>query len=398
MVEDSQPHPKVDKTPFLLLAWSMPPTATGMGVVSRNLASGFDSDEIVMLGQILYSSRIDLKGIEQHTRIQIPNYSVHWRIKPYIEWLYVIPLAVLAGCRAVRRYRLRGVVASFPNEKYLISGLLISIIMQVPYYPYFHNLYEGTRTGWGGRVIARFWQRVFFWKARRVLSMSQGMTDFFRVKYGIESTPLLHSIAQTVPQYTGTPSADPPYRLAFTGNINFTVAERIRDVIEAVGNDPQYEILLHSPVPEAQARETIGLWADNVTITDIPDQSDLVESLRSCDVMMLALVDRHGSGLEDDFRTQFPTRTLEMLISERPLLVVAPKDYFITRFFEVNGAGLTYTENGIDGLRDSIHKICTNSELRDSCVRNALVTAESYRVEQVAATLRRELQSEPHSD
>jgi hypothetical protein len=396
MVEDSQPHPKVEKTPFLLLAWSMPPTATGSSVIARNLAMGLYPDETIMLGQVLYSGRINLDGMKQR-RIDIPDYPIHWRIKPYVDWLYVIPLVVSRGCKAVRRNHLQAVVTIFPNAKYLVAGLLISLFTRVPFFPYFHNLYVETRTGLFGRTFARLIQRISFSMATRVLSMSEGMTDFLLDKYGIDSTPILHPIVLPIPQIKKVPDAEPPYRLAFSGNVNFTVAERIRHVIEAVGDDPLYEIILHTPIPPEQARHEIETWASNIIIKHIPDQEALIESLRTCDVMMLALADRHGKELEDDFRTQFPTRTLEMLISERPILVIAPKDYFITRFFEANDAGLTYTDNSIDGLRDAIYRMCTSTELRESCVHNALATADSYRVNLVAETLRRELRSERHA-
>ena len=225
--------------------------------------------------------------------------------------------------------------------------------------------------------------------------MSQGMTDFLRNRYAVDTTPIVHPIVQPVPAFTDVPAATPPYRLAFSGNINFTVAERVRHVIEAVGDNPLYEIVLYTPVSPEDARETIGAWADNVTIAHLSDQKALVDALRGCDVMMLALVDRRGSSsIEDDFKTQFPTRTLEMLISERPLLVIAPADYYITRFFQMNGAGRTYSGTDIDELREVILDMCTNSALRKSCVRNALATAQSYRVNEVVTTLRRELKAD----
>jgi len=379
------------RTPFLLIAWTMPPTATGMSVVSRNLASGFDPDEVVIIGQVLYESRIDLRGAERVQRIRIPDYPIHWRLKPYLEPFYIIPLTVAVGLRAIRQHRLKSVVASFPNSTFLVAGFLISLLARVPFFPYFHNLYVETRQGMISRAMALVIQKVIFWKAKRVLSMSKGMSEYLAKSYHIDSTSLLHPIVQPVPLFSAVRKSTKPYRIAFTGNINNTVVDVIRRVIDAIGEDPDYRIVLHTPVPIDRAKSLIGKWTDIIEIKDVPNQEDLVTSLRSCDVLILALADQHNTILNDDFRTQFPTRTLEMLISERPILVIAPEDYYIARFFRGNGAGKVLSNMSTESIRKAIVNLCTNERERNVCVKNALRIAQEYRIENVTRVLRSEL-------
>jgi glycosyltransferase involved in cell wall biosynthesis len=135
----------------------------------------------------------------------------------------------------------------------------------------------------------------------------------------------------------------------------------------------------------------IGKWTDTIELKDVPNQEDLVASLRSCDVLILALADQHNTILNDDFRTQFPTRTLEMLISERPVLVVAPYDYYIARFFRHNGAGKVLSDVSRESIRKAIEGLCKNERERNICVKNALKVAQEYRIENVARILRSEL-------
>lgn len=377
--------------PFLWLAWTIPPTATGMSVVTRNLLRWFRPDECVMIGQVIYAGRSTMEGIEHHPRIEIPSHAIHWRLKPYLEPFYLIPMLVNAGCKAVKQHRLRAVVALYPNASFLCAGYLIARLMHIPFFPYFHNLYVETRTNRVAQWFARRLQRFLFSRAARIFSMSEGMTDFFTARYGVRSLPLLHAINCPIPVPSSLPKPEKPFRIAFSGNINFTMIEPLQKVILAIGEDPEYEIVLHTPVKPDDVRKRVGAWARNITLKDAPTQEELVASLRGCDLFVLALADMRGRELEDDFRTQFPTRTLEMLVAQRPILLLCPKEYFLARFFVKWGCGEVLESTDPHEIREAIERLCTDEEQRRRYVEKALAVATLYRGERVSGVLRDEL-------
>lgn len=385
------PPPTGQRTPFLWVAWTLPPTATGMAVVTRSLLRWFAPEECVMIGQVPYRGRIAMEGIENHRRIEIPSRSIYWRVKPYVEPFCTVPTLVREGCRAVKEHGLRAVIASYPTAAFLLGGYLIARRMGVPFFPYYHNLYVETRTNPVARAYARRLQRFLFSRAERVFSMSDGMSGFLMDRYRVASVPLVHAINHPIPAPGYLPSCERPFRIAFSGNINLTMVEPLRNVIAALGDDAGYEIVLHTPFSEAEVRRTLGMWRTNITVKDAGGQEELIASLRSCDVLGLALADMTGTHLEDDFRTQFPTRTLEMLVAERPILLLCPRHYFLAQFFLTRGCG--YLLEGTDPakIREAVDLLCTSTDERTRLVRNALEAAGLYRGERVSALLRHEL-------
>ena len=365
----------------------MPPTATGSSVIAKNLACGFDSDEIVMIGQVLYDNRIDLSGIEKIRRIRIPDYPFHWRIKSFFEPFYVIPLTVAAGVAATRRYKLRAVVACFPNAPFLFAGLLISIIAKVPFYPYYHNLYVETRTNRVSRTIAQIIQSISFSYAAQVFSMSKGMAGFLLKRYGQKSHPILHPIPSSIPAFRELPAAKRPYKIAITGNINFTMGETLRRLVSVIRDVSDFQLHIFTSTSGDVIRNYLRIYGDNIDVMHVANREQLIDSIRDCDLLTLALDERRGD-LEDDFKTQFPTRTLELLVSERPILVLAPEDYYIARFFRETGAGEVVSSTDCETIRNAIIELCENPTKRNMYVRNALNIAKQYRVEKVVATLR----------
>lgn len=377
--------------PFLMVSWGLPPTATGSAVVVRNLLRWFGPDEVVMLGQVPYPGRVTLQGVENHRRIIIPSYPIYWRLKPWLDPFYVVPLAVQAGCATVHRHRLRVVMTVFPNVPFLLAGYLIAQRLQLPLFVYYHNLYVETRATAFGRVFARVMQKRIFARATRIFGISPGIADYIASKYGVPAVPLLHPINEQIPEFSAPPMPKAPFKVGFSGNVNATMAVPLRAMLHAIGNDPDYRIVLHTPTDPERIKRSLGEWADNVVTLDIDDTTKLLEAMRDCDVLVVGLADRSGSRDEEDFKTQFPTRTVEMLTAERPILVLCPPNYFLAKFFTTHGCGLLVDDTDPETIRNAVLHLCTDAALRSRCVANALRVAQCFRGDRVAALLRREL-------
>jgi glycosyltransferase involved in cell wall biosynthesis len=381
---------------FLLISWNMPPAAGGAAVVTRNLLMNFDPDSCVLMGQLPSHGRMSLEGFENYRRIEIPSPSIHWRLKPWIEPFYAIPKTIREGCRAVREYDLQAVVTVYPNAAMLYAGYRIAKKMGLPFFPHFHNLYPEFKTNPVDRFIARRLQKVVFRGAERVFSMSQGMTDFHREHYGQESTPLLHPLNLPIPEYEDLTIPEKPYTVTFSGSVNFTMLEPLRQVIHAIGDDPDYRIVLHSYVSTKQIRDLAGVWADNIEVRDKEKQEELVASLNECDVCLMGLHNGLGQQAEWDFRTQFPTRTLEMLVARKPILLFSPKEYFFARFMDENGCARVVDTLDPAVIRREIDQMCTDNGVRSACVKAALDVAENYRGPVVAEVLRSHIERAVH--
>ena len=376
---------------FLMVAWGIPPTGSGMAVVVRNLLHWFGTEEAVMLGQVPFKGRITLRGIENHHRIIIPSHPIHWRVKPWLEPFFVIPQAVRAGCAAVRRFQLQAVVAAFPNATLLLAGYLVARRMGLPFLAHMHNLYLETRDNRVEFIFARILQRHIFTRAARVFSMSEGMARYLADHYGLDTIPLVHPLNEPIPQFTDLPRPTVPFKVGFSGNINPGVIGPLKSVIKTIGGDPSYLIVLHTPTDTGHVRKRLGAWANNIVTRDEQDTAGLVASLKGCDVLVLGLANGWGRNFETDCMTQFPTRTLEMLIAERPILVLCPRNYFLAEFFITHECGLLVNDTKPESIRNALLRLCTDVALRSRYVANALQVAQHFRGDLVANQLRREL-------
>ena len=65
-------------------------------------------------------------------------------------------------------------------------------------------------------------------------------------------------------------------------------------------------------------------------------RSEVPARLREADVVLLPHSFEYAEAARDEFRTIFPTKTIEYLISGRPMLAHAPADAFLTQFLQAN--------------------------------------------------------------
>jgi hypothetical protein len=377
--------------PFLLVSWTIPPTASGSSVVVRNLLGWFTPDEAVMLGQIPFDGRIDMQGIENHHRVVIPSLPIHWRIKPWLEPFFVFPVAIWVGCSTVRKHKLKAVVAVFPNELFLIAGYIIALVMGLPFFPYFHNLYIETRKNRVGKFIARMVQEKITGKASDVFCMSEGMSRYMAKKYRLQTTPLIHPLSLTVPQFQEIPVSEIPLKVGLSGNLN-AGSERVwKNIIRAIGDDPDFILVIHTPAEKTTIRKRLGVWSDNIIIRDEHNTNRLVESLGNCDVLIIGLYNGWGDTYENDCATQFPTRTIEMLVSGKPILVLCPSHYFLATFFTEKNCGQVLDSEDPMLIRDAINQIGHDKVLRTYYVQNSLTTAQYFDGSKVAVKLHKGL-------
>ena len=376
---------------FLAIVWTMPPTAGGSSVVTRNLLGEFNPDSLAIVGQIPYPGRMSMDEFEEYRRIEIPSYPIHWRIKPVVEPFFSVPATIRQGCRAVGEHNLQAVLGVYPNAAMLYAGYRISKKMNIPFFPYFHNLYAETRHSFPENRIARSLQRKVFNHADRVFVMNQGIADYYRDRYAVDAIPLVHPMSHAIPEYTEPALPQKPYTVTFSGNMNFTMLGLLSRVIRAIGDNPDYHIVIHAPNREEKIREDLDIWAGNITVKDVQRQEDLPGSLGACDLLLMGLENRSGPGMDDDFHTQFPTRTLDMLVAGKPILLFCQDDYFLARFFREQDCGHVVSATNPDEIRAAIEMMCTDHQRRCRYVRNALKTARIFEAGTVAQTLRQEM-------
>jgi glycosyltransferase involved in cell wall biosynthesis len=138
---------------------------------------------------------------------------------------------------------------------------------------------------------------------------------------------------------------------------------------------------------------SIGLLRDGMQCATV-SREELLRNLRAADVLLLP----HGltgSFSIEEYRTIFPTKTIEYLMSGRPILAHTLSDCFLTRFLRKHDCALIVDKPDVQALREALERLRTDYPLRRRLAENALKAARQFQAKDVAAELRRWIDREP---
>jgi glycosyltransferase involved in cell wall biosynthesis len=371
---------------ILLLSWTVPPETTGSAVIVGNLAKQFSRSQMIVAGE---RPRNKPAIVWKDEWPEISYVSKAWpQTRRGARWWrkLQIPVLVLRCLRLAWKQQCTRIVVVFPCEEYLLVGYMVAKITGAALFPYFHNTYvEQCEPHTLHARIARWFQSRVFREAGHVFVMSDGMVELYGKRYPhVKCSALLHSFNEDIPDYNAPPPVAEPSHFMLSGNINESctdAATRLAAAVSLVNG----RLTILSGTPKAHLQK-LGMMRDGVRHETV-SRDLLVGRLAEADVVLLA----HGftGGLSDEeYRTIFPTKTIEYLICGRPILAHAPADCYLTRFLCEHGCALVVDRPDHDDLVTAIHRLCADAALRASLVRNALRVARRFQASIVAASLR----------
>jgi glycosyltransferase involved in cell wall biosynthesis len=378
---------------ILLLSWTVPPTSGGSGVIVANLAKQFGRDEMIVTGQRSFGQP-GMVWRDEWPRIT--HSTLGWpqtlRGARWWRWLQ-LPWLVLRCCWLVRRYKCTAILVVFPSEEFLLAGYLAAACTGTKLFPYFHNTYVehdvyADNTAWQLR-FARWLQGRVFTRASHVFVMSEGMLELYRERYpGLNCSVLPHSFNEALPDFRPAPEPGPILRFVICGNVNESCEEATVRVCQAIARVERASLTFLSGTPSRFLKQ-LGVLRDGVRHETVsPDH--VVGRLLDADVVVLAHGLR-GPLSPEEYRTIFPTKTIEYLICGRPILAHAPADCYLARFLTEHGCALLVTEPSVSALLQAVAQLREDDALRARLVRNALRAARMFEARHVAELLRSHL-------
>lgn len=373
----------------LLLSWGVPPLISGSAVVVGNLARQFSCEEMIVAGERPSESPpVPWRKEWPQIHYLVKDWPTRWRGKRWRRRIQ-FPLLLMRCIKLVRRHQCKSVLVIFPNEEFLLAGYLTASWMGAKLYPYFHNTYAENRKGLSLR-FARWLQARVFSKAAHIFVMSEGMAELYRERYpDLQCTALVHSFNDPIPDFSPAPEPGSPLRFMICGSIWETCLDATVRFCDAISQIGDASLTFLTGAPRTFLHE-MGLLRDGVKYVTAP-HGEVITRLKEADIVVLP----HGfsGGLSpEEYRTIFPTRTIEYLICERPILAHTPPDCYLTRFLKAHACALIVDEPSIPALLEAIRRLRADARLRSDLVRNALRTAAIFHAPRVAAALRARLQ------
>jgi glycosyltransferase involved in cell wall biosynthesis len=376
---------------ILFLSMGLPPLISGQTTVVINLAKEFSCDEMVIAGEQSHGGaqfdwRDDWPAICYLTQAwPVTRRGGRW-------WRRLsFPLLLVRCIRLARRHQCSAILVVFPKEEFLLAGYLTARWTGAELYPYFHNTYLENSQGlqW---YFARWLQARVFAAAKHVFVMSEGMAELYRERYpNVKASPLVHSFNEAIPAMVPHVDISESPEFIISGSISEACLDATRRVCDAVAGIKDASLTFLSGTPRRVLEQT-GLLRGSARHETVP-HGEVVARLRKADILVLP----HGFTGKlsaEEYRSIFPTRTIEYLICGRPILAHCPADCYLTRFLKNHRCALVVDEPGVPALLKAIKRLRTDATLRLELVRNALRAATMFHVSQVARELRSKLQAD----
>jgi hypothetical protein len=354
---------------FLAISYSIPNRATGTPVVIRKFLENFRKDEVVLIGRP--SQRKErIKNIHFHYPVlSVPTPPVGFRGEKLWHFLFVI-LGIFTGLYAIKSYKLRAILAFYRDESSLLLGFILHQITGIPFYAYFFDVYlENYPSGIYGR-LARWLQPRVFQKAAKIFVLTEAMQEFFLEKYKVDAIILPHSNNRLPQKRTSSIDTQAPFRIGYLGSINVDRIFSLKTLCDAIKKNEQFHLTYFSATsPEYLSRQ--GLLIDNSEIKFVASDNELLSELILCDLLFLpVMISNNNRERESQVITGFPTKAIEYLLCQKPILVHSSNHYWAAKFFKKFECGLV-VDGGCEDIWEAIQSIKNDHQLRARMTKNS---------------------------
>jgi len=373
---------------LLVVSANIHPAPTGSAVIVENIASTFAASEMVLLGDGKIEKPHSING-QAITHYTDPNISIRGKGQIYLRWANlnklvrrITDLAQSEQCTAI--------LAIFPDEFYMYAAYKVSKKLNLPFYTWFHNTYLDNREGIF-KTLAKRLQPRFFAHAHTNFVMSDGMLNFFNEKYPEHYFRTLQHGFQ-IPNVTYTPYSPirSKIRFMYSGSINESCLDATVRLFEVIRKHSNYELHIYG---NESTVKYYNIDTTGFVMHGFVPWNEFVSAFKNYDIMLVP----HGfdgERTEIEYKTIFPTRTIPLLYSNRPILAHSPKDVFLTDFLRENDCAEIVDEKDENAINAAIHRLLTDEKRREEVVRNAIRTSKIFDLKKVAQQLRTAINEE----
>lgn len=382
---------------ILLVSSSILPLSGGSSVIVESLAQNFKREELTVFGSSTWRPK-PVEGRHSSKPQFIYFFSEIYfmgRGNRYFRWFRKLRLKKLY--RSLEKFIIQNkvthVIGVYPNIEYCLAACRVAKKVGLPFYAYFHNTYiENTEIN---DPEALAWQQEIFNASKSIFVMSKGMQSYYEEKYKLNKfIPLVHTFNDypNSESLTGVPGSEKQvYNLVAIGNFNESNLEATKRFLSAIKNNPKYRLSIYTHVPKIlmDKRGLDSTQYDHMGAV-APDQ--VHDVIQQYDICILTHGFTGGYG-DVEYKTIFPTRTIPLLLSGKPILVHSPKGSFLNQFVIENECGCLVDSPQEEGVIAGLEKVANDVQYQKQLVEKAKETAKLFYGPQVADELKRQLMS-----
>ncbi len=366
---------------IVLVSAYFPPTVGGTSTVLANLVSRLaPEDVIVVTEKRQIADKINGASVPEGIKIletHIPptffqNIPYIWRWERSLRFA-LIPKVMSLTLRAIRETKATCIVAVYPSWPFLIGAYLAHRHTGLPLVTYHMDIpvRRSSAAAFEGFFIDKFERKIAL-SAQKRLIISEGLVEDFRSRLGLDSTIIPHSIdldatsarLATLPG----PDMEGETRIVHTGIVEGQ-RECLLRIARTLHNRPGLDarLILCTPTPKARLLQA-GFDLPSVEIISLPQEKVLPLQASAhilTTVLPFFLKTKEGA------LTCFPTKLVEYLATNRPILIHSPAWSFLARNARQHDYAEVVDQPNEDALANAIWKLRQDPALRSRISQNA---------------------------
>lgn len=268
----------------------------------------------------------------------------------------------------LKKYNSDVVVGVYPSLQSLELAYRASMSSNLPFIPYLHDTLLGGKDSQKDILDI---QSLIFKKSCEIAVISNGLKEYYEKEYSLRTHVISHI-------YDGKlfneVEKDILRRAVFIGdvyNINDKSIIRIFKALNDLGDIPlfvtnvnAYKFLLRNGVK-------------NLKLVFFEEYHELISFLRKSKLLINALNWPDETEVHvDELKTIFPTKSIEYLASGGTVIVHAPSDYYVSRFFNKNKSGIIIDTRDFSKIKSTLAEIVINDNF--SFRHNALKLIKAF--------------------
>jgi glycosyltransferase involved in cell wall biosynthesis len=374
---------------FAVLSHVLPPSSSGQAMVLFRLLKDLDPESYCLISQRNYSSGIyqsytgRLPGrynkILAELRFRNPVMFSRGLLSPIgsairlinallaIVW---IPFRGMQIARILRKENCGAVVACTADWINIPAGYLASRLIGVSYFPYMFDYYSYQWTEPFSRFFANLIEPHILKGAAGVIVPNESLRDELGDRYEVESAVIHNPYdGPEVEMDLPWPSSEDEICIVYTGAIYYVHYDAFRNLVAAIERLGRENVYLHIYTGDShRLLQSEGILGP-VKYHDHLELSDALEVQKKADVLFLPLA--FVSSNPKIIKTSSPGKMGEYLASGRPVLLHAPSDSFVSRYFREHECGVVVDEDSVDHLAKAIRELIEDKDLRSRLVAKA---------------------------
>lgn len=306
--------------------------------------------------------------------------------------IIIIPLMTFKIKSIIKNERIKAILAVNSEKPYIIGAYLLCKIIHTPLYIFLYDLYSEQFTSKFQKTLAKLFEKRIVLKAKKVFVMSPPLANFYKNKYGIETTIIPHPVVQSDYKKNKSNGRERNLmRIVYTGQMGLPWLDSTLNMVDVVESQNDFEFYLYVPRSKEYLNylRTIGIKGNRVHLGSA-SREDIVLIQNDADILFMPLsFDRKYRKF---FSTASPGKLAEYLAANKPIIVHAPAYSYVAQYAKEYGWGYVVDQLDKELLKNALFTVKNNPGIQQQLLASIQTTIKEHDAQMLASKIREIIQ------